>query len=147
MAATVRAEAQRGSTFRSLRTRNYRLYFSGQLVSMAGTFMQTVAQGWLVLKLTGSTTALGLVLAVQYVPMLVLGPFGGVLVDRADRRKLWMLTQTLAGLCALTLGLLTVAGAIPPLDGLRSRDGTRRCDVHRPDDEDRADPRPGGRGG
>src|SRR2546423_1315299 len=108
----VMTDAARGSTFRSLRTRNYRLYFSGQLVSMAGTFMQTVAQGWLVLKLTGSTTALGLVLAVQYVPMLVLGPFGGVLVDRADRRKLWVLTQTLAGLCALTLGLLTVAGAI-----------------------------------
>src|SRR5947207_173713 len=108
----VPTDAARGSTFRSLRTRNYRLYFSGQLISMAGTFMQTVAQGWLVLKLTGSTTALGLVLAVQYVPMLLLGPFGGVLVDRADRRKLWMLTQTLAGLCALTLGLLTVTGAI-----------------------------------
>src|SRR2546423_11480145 len=112
MAARVRAGARGGSPSRSPGPRTYRLYFSGQLVSMAGTFVQAVAQGSLVLKLTGSTTALGLVLAVQYVPMLVLGPFGGVLVDRADRRKLWVLTQTLAGLCALTLGPLTVAGAI-----------------------------------
>src|SRR5438132_798055 len=74
MAATVRAEAQRGSTFRSLRTRNYRLYFSGQLVSMAGTFMQTVAQGWLVLKLTGSTTALGLALAGIVISLVGVGP-------------------------------------------------------------------------
>src|SRR5947209_14338159 len=108
MAATVRAEAQRGSTFRSLRTRNYRLYFRGQLVSMAGTFMQTVAQSWLVLKLTGSGTALGLVTMLQFLPITALGGLGGVLVDRFDRRRLYLWTQSLAGLEALLLGVLTV---------------------------------------
>ena len=100
------------ATFRSLQSRNYRLYFFGQLISMAGTFMQTVAQGWLVLKLTGSSTALGLVISVQCIPICLLGPFAGVIVDRTDRRRLWMLTQSLAGLCAMTLGVVTVTDVV-----------------------------------
>ena len=99
-------------TFRSLRTRNYRLYATGQLVSLAGTFMQTVAQAWLVLKLTGSGTALGLVTTLQYTPILVVGGVAGVLVDRVDRRRLYLWTQTLAGLEALVLGMLTVTGSV-----------------------------------
>ena len=99
-------------TFRSLRTRNYRLYASGQLVSLAGTFMQAVAQAWLVLKLTGSGTALGLVTTLQFTPILLFGGVAGVLVDRVDRRRLYLWTQSLAGLEALILGLLTVTGAV-----------------------------------
>jgi MFS family permease len=98
--------------FRSLANRNYRLYFIGQLVSLAGTFMQTVAQAWLVLKLTDSGIALGLVTTLQYLPILVFGGMAGVLLDRVDRRRVYMWTQTLAGLEALVLGVLTVTGVV-----------------------------------
>src|SRR5579859_8217237 len=74
--------------------------------------MQTVAQAWLVLKLTGSGTALGLVTTLQFTPILLLGGLAGVLVDRVDRRRLYLWTQSLAGLEALVLGLLTVTGAV-----------------------------------
>jgi MFS family permease len=99
-------------TFRSLRVRNYRLYTIGQLVSLAGTFMQIVAQAWLVLKLTGSGTALGFVTTLQFLPILLFGGVAGVLVDRVDRRRLYLWTQSLAGLEALTLGVLTVTGTV-----------------------------------
>jgi MFS family permease len=99
-------------TFRSLRIRNYRLYAIGQLVSLAGTFMQIVAQAWLVLKLTGSGTALGLVTTLQFTPILILGGMAGVLIDRVDRRRLYLWTQSLAGIEALVLGVLTVTGAV-----------------------------------
>src|SRR3954471_18981787 len=92
-------------TFRSLRSPNYRLYFFGQIISLSGTWMQSVALGWLVLKLTGSGTWLGLVIAAQFLPMLVLGPFGGVIADRVDKRRFLLVTQTLAGLLALVLGV------------------------------------------
>ena len=78
----------RTRTFRSLRIRNYRLYLAGQAISLCGTWMQTIAQGWLVLTLTRSGTALGLVVALQFLPMLLLGPYGGLVADRVDRRKL-----------------------------------------------------------
>jgi MFS family permease len=102
--------ADERSMFRSLRTRNYRLYFAGQLISIAGTFMQTVAQSWLVLELTGSGTALGLVNTLQYGPILLFGGMAGVVVDRVDRRRLFLCTQTLGGLEALALGLLVITG-------------------------------------
>ena len=75
-------------TFSALHTPNYRRYFAGQGVSLVGTWMQTVAQGWLVLELTGSGAALGLVTAAQFVPILVLAPYGGLLADRLDKRRL-----------------------------------------------------------
>jgi MFS family permease len=99
-------------TFSSLRVRNYRLYAAGQLVSMSGTWMQTVAQAWLVLKITGSGTALGLVTALQFLPMLFFGSMGGVVADRVDKRRLLYLTNIAAGLLALTLGLLVVYDAV-----------------------------------
>src|SRR5579859_667275 len=74
--------------------------------------MQTVAQAWLVLKLTGSGTALGLVTTLQFTPILLVGGLAGVLVDRFDRRRLYLWTQSLAGLEALMLGLLTVTGSV-----------------------------------
>jgi MFS family permease len=74
--------------------------------------MQTVALGWLVLELTGSGTALGAVVAAQFVPILVLGPYGGLLADRMDKRRLLMGTQAILGAAALALGVVVVAGAV-----------------------------------
>ena len=98
--------------FRSLKVRNYRLYTSGQLISLTGTWMQRVAQDWLVLQLTNSGTALGIVTALQFGPSLVLGLWGGVLADRYDKRKILLATQTGLALVALTLGLLDVGGVV-----------------------------------
>ena len=98
--------------FRSLRVRNYRLYASGQLVSLTGTWMQRVAQDWLVLELTNSGTALGVVTALQFGPSLLLGMYGGVLADRGDKRKMLLVTQSAIALVALVLGLLDVTGVV-----------------------------------
>src|SRR5437763_12027682 len=111
MQATAAAGSS-GTTFRSLQIRNFRIYLSGQVISMAGTWMQAVAQGWLVLKLTGSGTALGLVGALAFVPMLFLGAWAGVVVDRVDRRRLYIATQALCGLNALALAVLTATGLV-----------------------------------
>ncbi len=99
-------------TFSSLNVRNYRLFFFGQTISQCGTWMQSMAQGLLVLQLTHSGTVLGLVLALQFLPVLVLAPFGGVLADRLSKRKLLYVTQTAAGLLALALGVLVATGEI-----------------------------------
>lgn len=99
-------------TFRALWRRNYRIYFIGQTASMSGTWMQAVAQGWLVLTLSGSALDLGILTALQFGPSLVLSPFGGVLADRSDKRKLLIVTNTVAGIFALTLGLLTLGGVV-----------------------------------
>jgi MFS family permease len=98
--------------FRSLRVRNYRLYASGQLVSLTGTWMQRVAQDWLVLELTNSGTALGVVTALQFGPSLLLGLWGGVLADRGNKRRILLLTQTGLAVVALVLGLLDVFGVV-----------------------------------
>jgi len=84
----------------SLRQRNYRLFFFGQLVSIAGTWMQTVAQSFVVLDLTHSGTQLGLTSAARFLPMFVFGPLGGVFADRMDRRRVLYVTQALSGLLA-----------------------------------------------
>ena len=99
-------------TFRSLSVRNYRLYFAGQIVSMTGTWMQWVAQGWLVLRMTGSGFAVGAVTATQFLPMLFGGAYGGVIADRVDKRKLLVGTQSSAGLLALILGILVTTGTV-----------------------------------
>lgn len=94
--------------FAALGVPNFRLFFAGQSVSMVGTWMQVVAQSWLVLQLTGSGTMLGLVVAAQFLPVLLGGPYGGLLADRADKRRLLLATQSALALLALLLGLLTV---------------------------------------
>src|ERR1043165_7266917 len=99
-------------TFSSLYIRNYRLYYLGQIISTSGTFMQSVAQAWLVLKLTNSGTALGITSALQYVPILVLGPYGGVMADRFSKRKILYFTQSAAGILALTLGVLVATNLV-----------------------------------
>jgi MFS family permease len=99
-------------TFASLANRNYRRYFTGQAISLIGTWMQSVAQSWLVLQMTGSGTALGLVVALQTLPVLLLGPYGGVVADRVDKRRLMIALQSMMGVLALVLGILTVTGAV-----------------------------------
>jgi MFS family permease len=96
------------TTFSSLKVPNYRLYFAGQSISLAGTWMQMTAQSWLVLVLTHSSTRLGLVVALQTLPILLFAPYGGVVADRVDKRKLMVVLQLLMGVQALVLGLLTV---------------------------------------
>ncbi|MCW2494816.1 MFS transporter [Jatrophihabitans sp.] len=98
----------RRDTFSSLRNLNYRRYASGQAISLIGTWMQQVAQSWLVLQLTGSATDLGVVVALQTLPVLLLGPYGGVVADQMDKRKLMIGLQSMMGTLALALGLLTV---------------------------------------
>ncbi|MGA7419464.1 MAG: MFS transporter [Acidimicrobiales bacterium] len=93
-------------TFRSLRVRNYRLYFIAQLISNSGTWMDRVAQAWLVLHLTGSGFDLGIVTGLQFLPVLLFGPWGGLVADRMDKRKLLYATQAGGGLIALALGIL-----------------------------------------
>ena len=99
-------------TFVSLTIRNYRLFFIGQAISLSGTWMQTVAQGLLVLQLTGSGVALGLVTALQTLPVLLFGAWGGVLVDRLPKRNILYATQSVSGVASLLLGVLTVTGAV-----------------------------------
>jgi MFS family permease len=99
-------------TFRSLRIRNYRLFFFGQLVSVTGTWMQTVAQSWLVLNLTGSGVALGITVALQFLPMLLFGMWGGLLADRLDKRRLLVATQAAGGVLAVALWALVATGAV-----------------------------------
>lgn len=99
-------------TFAALANPNYRRWTSGQAVSLAGTWMQAIAQSWLVLQLTGSATALGTVVALQTLPTLVLGPYAGVLADRLDKRRLMIGLQSAMGVLALALGLLTITGVV-----------------------------------
>ncbi len=101
-----------GQTFRSLRNRNYRLYFLGQAISTSGTWVQLVAENWLVIQLGGGGVALGVTTALHFAPLLVVGPYAGVLVDRADKRRLLTVTQSTNGLLALTLGLLALSGLV-----------------------------------
>jgi MFS family permease len=99
-------------TFSALAVPNYRRYFFGQSVSLVGTWMQTTAQAWLVLTLTNSATDLGFVIALQTLPILLLGPYGGVIADRVDKRRLMVVLQALMGIQALVLGVLTVVHVI-----------------------------------
>jgi MFS family permease len=111
-ASTAPSDQHGTGMFRSLRVRNYRLYASGQLVSLTGTWMQRVAQDWLVLELTNSGTALGIVTALQFGPSLLLGLWGGILADRGDKRRLLLATQSGLAMVALVLGLLDIAGVV-----------------------------------
>ncbi len=100
------------ATFRSLASRNFRLFFGGQLISQAGTWMQSVAITWLVFDLTGSGVALGLVTAAEFLPILVLGAWSGVIADRVDRHRLMICTQSAFLALATTLSVLTLTDHI-----------------------------------
>jgi MFS family permease len=101
-----------GRTFASLAVPNYRRYFSGQVVSITGNWMQMVAEMWLVVELTGSGVSVGLTAALQFLPLLLFAVWGGLLADRLDKRRLLMTTQSLMVLPALTLWALTISGSV-----------------------------------
>ena len=100
--------AARSSTFAALRVRNYRLFFAGQMVSNTGTWMQRIAQDWLVLSITNSPLAVGITTALQFLPMLLFGLWGGLVADRFPKRRLLLITQSCMGLLAAALAVLTL---------------------------------------
>ena len=99
-----------GRTFSSLRVRNFRYYFAGQSLSLIGTWMQSITQSWLVFEMTHSGTDVGLITAVQTLPILVLGPVGGTIADRFGKYRILFWTQSLAGVQAGALGVLALTG-------------------------------------
>ena len=101
-------------SFNSLEVPNYRRYFAGQLISLSGTWMQTVAAVWLILTLTGSGVAVGLTTALQFLPMLLFGAWGGLLADRIQKRRLLIATQALMAIPAIGLLAVTATGVVAP---------------------------------
>jgi MFS family permease len=97
-------------TFSSLKIRNYRYYFAGQSLSLVGTWMQSITQSWLIFTLTHSGTQVGLLTAVQTLPILVLGPIGGTIADRFGKYRILFWTQSLAGVQAAVLAAITLSG-------------------------------------
>jgi MFS family permease len=111
----IRLRRVANTTFKSMRTRNYRLWFTGQIISVSGTWMQTVAQAWLVLRLAPRADQgidLGITTALQFLPMLLLGAWGGLIADRFDKRRILFGTQISAGMLALVLAILTVTDTV-----------------------------------
>ncbi|WP_369366214.1 MFS transporter [Streptomyces sp. CG4] len=104
--------SRKSSMFSSLKVRNYRLFFLGQVVSNTGTWMQRIAQDWLVLSLTGSSAAVGITTALQFLPMLLFGLYGGVLVDRLPKRPTLLVTQASMAVAGLALAALTLTGQV-----------------------------------
>jgi len=98
--------------WRALRHRNYRLFFAGQLTSLVGTWMMTVAQSWLVLELTHDPFDLGVVSAVQFTPVLILGLFGGVIADSLPKRRTLIVTQGFASILSFVMWILVFTGSI-----------------------------------
>ena len=109
------------TTFAALRLRNYRLFATGSLVSNIGTWMQRIAQDWLVLTLTGSAGALGITTGLQFLPILLFSPIAGVLADRFPKRRILAVTQVALGGTAGILGLLAITGLGDRLARLRDR--------------------------
>jgi len=106
------ARLLRSETLRSFRQRNFRVYFAGQAVSQIGSWLQLIAQTILMLRLEGTAIALGALVALQFLPMLIFGPFSGVLADRLDKRRVMMVTQSFMMVPALLMGALTISGHI-----------------------------------
>jgi MFS family permease len=122
---TRRLHLAASDTFRSIRVRNFRLFFSGQLISQTGTWLTMITQVLLVLSLTKSGIALGLLTACQFGPVLVLGAWAGAIADRADKRRLLMIVQSLAMLQSVALGVVVLAGwaSVPAIFGLAAVQG------------------------
>src|SRR5690348_6975897 len=96
-------------TLRALRYRNFQLFFAGQLISLIGTWMQSVAQSWLVYRLTGSSALLGLVSFAGQIPVFLISPLGGLMADRVSRHRVVVATQTASMLLAFALSWLTLS--------------------------------------
>jgi MFS family permease len=103
---------RRASTFAALRVPNFRIYLGAHAVASTGTWIQNIALEWLVLELTGSPTAVGITMACQFLPMLFIGMYGGLIADRYPKRAVLMLTQTLNGLLSAALAVLTITGQV-----------------------------------
>jgi MFS family permease len=101
-----------GDSMPALQSRDFRLFWFGQMISMTGTWIQSVAQQWLVLKLTGSAFALGLVTTVQFTPLLLMALFSGAIADRVSKRELLLATQVASLILALVLGVLVQSGTV-----------------------------------
>ena len=114
MASATTTPTSWSSNFRALRHRNFRLYWSGQLISLVGTWMQSVAQGWLMHRLTPSAFMLGLLGFVQFLPVLPLALYAGVVADHMDKRRLLLITQSLLLLQAVVFAALAGTGSIRP---------------------------------
>lgn len=99
-------------SFAALQIRNYRIYFCSQLVANTGLWMQRIAQDWLISQLTGSAAAVGITVACQFLPVLFFGMFGGLIADRFPKRKVLMITQSVAATLAGLLGLLAITGVV-----------------------------------
>lgn len=104
----------RSATFASFSVRNYRLFATGQLVSNTGVWVQRIAQDWLVLTITGSATAVGITTALQFLPTLLFGLYGGLIADRYNKRKVLLLTNGIMSTLAASLAALVLSGAIQP---------------------------------
>ncbi|MFH8349577.1 MFS transporter [Streptomyces sp. NPDC018045] len=100
----------RRRTFASLEQRNYRLYFLGQGISSTGTWLQLIAENWLIIRLGGSGLALGIATALQFAPIAVFGAYAGVLVDRWNKRRLLLVTQSLSAMIAAAVGIVALTG-------------------------------------
>ena len=111
-AATVQPKYGLRTTLRALRHRNFQLFFSGQFISLCGTWMQTIAQDWLVYRLTGSSWLLGVVAFAGQIPILLLSPAAGIVADRRNRQHTVIATQTASMLIALTLAALTLTKTV-----------------------------------
>jgi MFS family permease len=109
---TAGGDGRLNRTFSSLRIRNFRYYFAGQSLSLIGTWMQSVTQSWLVFTLTHSGFQVGLVVALQTLPILLFGPVGGMVADRFGKYRVLFYTQALAGVQALVLAVLALTGAL-----------------------------------
>src|SRR4051812_8748109 len=101
-----------GEVFSAMRVRNFRLYTAGQGITTTGTWMQIIAQDWLVLQLTGSPAAVGITMSLQFLPMLIFGVYGGMLADRFPKRRILMATQAANGVCAALLAALIISGRV-----------------------------------
>ena len=108
--ASVRGAVRK--TFGSLGTRNYRLFFGGELISYIGSWMQTMAEAWLVLTLTGSGAAVGFTFVCRFLPVALFGLWGGVVADRFDRRKVMIVTQSLMAVLAVVLWLIVLTDVV-----------------------------------
>ena len=100
------------SVFRALGQPNFRIFFIGQTISLTGTWMQNVAQAWLIYRLTHSELLLGTAAFLSHISTLLLGPFAGVVADRFERRRIVVICQSLFFLQALTLAILTILGKV-----------------------------------
>jgi MFS family permease len=113
---TAEAIRQPRGAFAALSSRSYRIYLGGQSLANIGTWMQSIAQDWLIFGLTRSSTAVGVTMALQFLPMLALGLHTGAVADRLPKRRILLTTQTLNAAAAGTLAVITIAGAARPAD-------------------------------